>query len=487
MFNALAYTSCVVQLPLLTEGVPRGVAESEASAWKGSAGLFTCHTVAGTEEQAKVIDLAYVNDDYCDCLDGSDEPGTSACAGSRHRRVSFHCRNDAFQGYDIASSRVNDNVCDCCDGSDERDGLCGDTCAVLAKQVEEANRAQRDMFESGARQRAMLVSAAEESLQEERSALQRSRRLLEDATTSRQVVEQQANAVIERESALREEMNKSAQQEAEMRLGLHLLTHERLLHMVVRLAREADAGVTRSILQLTGELQNINCTDTVIGCDPPSLIQSDEVVEVDELSSDERDSALSDVVEGEINELDLDDELTDDNDNDVDAEVEPEDKEVTQAKTIVAAINESFQQAQDFLLPDAVKFRDTLAELDKTIGDLESTVKEKTELVEETDYGPQHVWFSLRDTCFDNELHGYKWQFCPLKQVKQDTVSLGKFARWENDYSTMVFEGGTRCWNGPERSAEIHLECGSDAALVAVEEPSKCVYKGRFQTPLQCI
>lgn len=77
------------------------------------------------------IPLSKVNDDYCDCLDGSDEPGTSACSNGK-----FFCQNKGhkvaprdickmilqlyitlirlslvLQSKFIAASRVNDYIC----------------------------------------------------------------------------------------------------------------------------------------------------------------------------------------------------------------------------------------------------------------------------------------------------------------------------------------------------------------------------------------
>ncbi|MED6203962.1 Glucosidase 2 subunit beta [Stylosanthes scabra] len=68
-----------------------------------------------------------LNDNFCDCPDGTDEPGTSACSAGK-----FYCRNLGSKPQFIFSSHVNDLFCDCCDGSDENDGhiRCPNTCVM---------------------------------------------------------------------------------------------------------------------------------------------------------------------------------------------------------------------------------------------------------------------------------------------------------------------------------------------------------------------
>ena len=108
---------------------------------------------------SRIIRFLQINDDYCDCADGSDEPGTAACSHG----PGYHCANVGYRAIDLPSSRVNDGICDCCDGSDEYDGTsapqpCVNTCAALGRAELELRKSEAELHKKGAAKRADMIS-----------------------------------------------------------------------------------------------------------------------------------------------------------------------------------------------------------------------------------------------------------------------------------------------------------------------------------------
>lgn len=105
-----------------------------------------------------VIEWDQVNDNICDCPDGSDEPGTAACAQGK-----FWCANEGFYGQYIPSFLVNDGVCDydvCCDGSDEGSDKCPNRCAEVRQQYDRyKTKVEGQVQQALDLQRAMKVKA----------------------------------------------------------------------------------------------------------------------------------------------------------------------------------------------------------------------------------------------------------------------------------------------------------------------------------------
>lgn len=121
---------------------PRGVALSKSSLYAPGE-TFACL------DGKKTIKFNQVNDDYCDCADASDEPGTAGTLRKNKLKKSqfstnsfsacpdgqFHCTNAGHKPKNIPSSRVNDGICDCCDASDEYQskGECVNICSDLGR------------------------------------------------------------------------------------------------------------------------------------------------------------------------------------------------------------------------------------------------------------------------------------------------------------------------------------------------------------------
>ncbi|CAO2198283.1 unnamed protein product [Urochloa humidicola] len=129
-----ASAAAASKLPLDTLGIP----PQDEAYYKG--GVIKCRDGSGRFSRDQL------NDDFCDCPDGTDEPGTSACPEGK-----FYCKNAGHTPITIFSSRVNDGICDCCDGSDEYDSnvTCKNTCWEAGKAAREKLKKKIATYKSG--------------------------------------------------------------------------------------------------------------------------------------------------------------------------------------------------------------------------------------------------------------------------------------------------------------------------------------------------
>ncbi|XP_062196511.1 glucosidase 2 subunit beta-like [Phragmites australis] len=142
--------------PLDTLGIP----PQDEAYYRG--GVIKCRDGSGRFTRDKL------NDDFCDCPDGTDEPGTSACPEGK-----FYCKNAGHTPITIFSSRVNDGICDCCDGSDEYDSnvTCKNTCWEAGKAARENLKKKVATYKSGAIIRKQEVERAKEALAKDEAEL----------------------------------------------------------------------------------------------------------------------------------------------------------------------------------------------------------------------------------------------------------------------------------------------------------------------------
>ncbi|CAH2069756.1 unnamed protein product [Thlaspi arvense] len=122
------------------------------------------------KDGSKKFTKAQLNDDFCDCADGTDEPGTSACPNGK-----FYCRNAGHSPLVLFSSRVNDGICDCCDGSDEYDGkvTCPNTCWEAGKAARENLKKKIETYNQGLVIRRKDIEQAEVGLEKDEAELKK--------------------------------------------------------------------------------------------------------------------------------------------------------------------------------------------------------------------------------------------------------------------------------------------------------------------------
>jgi len=484
---------------------------------------------------AKTIPWTAVNDDYCDCLDGSDEPGTSACPDN-----TFYCANEGHIGASIPSSRVNDGLCEptCCDGTDEPAGVCENTCVKAGELFRQKQEAARKLQGTGSKIRSTYIAFARKEKKRLEGEIEDCQK--EIAIRVREVA--RVKDLVDRTEALSAEVLEHRKKSP---LYASLITHHNALKSLQRehkkhLEREKQLS---DILHTLRHGYNPNYQDMAV---LEAVRGWEYLADLPHLGEAEREEGGADDGEATANIDDVKEEL-----EEGEWSVEQLEQQLDELLHVdhvsllmehdsyvddhayVSPLYNVKAYLPDFLIPqydilrdtllsglqllgivkgsstaasEANKAREKLNDAERSLNvaqkDLEQAKKELDDLFDPTRYGAKGEWKKLHDVCLKKDTGGYEYEVCLFEGAMQrpshggSSYSLGKFSSWnlspdvvegsKEYYSTQMYSHGTRCWNGPERSVKLELTCGTENALLTVTELEKCEYVFTGTTPALC-
>ncbi|EFO26185.1 hypothetical protein LOAG_02299 [Loa loa] len=443
-------------------------------------------------DNSKSIPFSQVNDDYCDCPDGSDEPGTSACPNAK-----FHCLNRGFKPDDLPSNRVNDQICDCCDGSDEWDsGVdCADICNELGAKYREEIRQKTELVKQGFVKRVELVAAGQQLKNEKLEKLKSLKKELDEIIKLRA----DARTKMDEKASLAEEAKKKHEETWEEEK--QRLKQEYVQILFTAFDSNKDGKITLEELKLAKEF-DIN-GDGAVSDDEIKHILPDGVEECSfELFSENVYENIRSLFEkpSEIaTEIDENEQLPDSNGIDTLREIKSNESESIDVKIPripnIDLNRPAFDKETQAIVKEAENAKKEYDDVDKLCTDLELSIKD-SEQYDGDDFGTDMAWASLKGKCFEMDENEYTYKLCLFDKAVQKgknsaiDTDLGKWSGWigtePNKYTLQSYEKGTPCWNGPDRSTKVVTECGEETQLVGASEPSKCEYLFTLRSPAAC-
>lgn len=449
---------------------------------------FTC--LDGSE----TIPFSLVNDDFCDCADGSDEPGTSACPNGM-----FYCINRGHKPLDLLSSRVNDGICDCCDGSDEYDSSaqCTNSCDELGKKAREEKRLKLERQEAGYKIKLQYISDGDKSKAEKHDKLAKLKAEIGMLDAELKTLEEAKNVAEEPEKLAKEEQDKkweeerqaqrAAEKEAQAKKGFEILDVNKDNHISIE-----EIQLRPKLDDIDNNVSKEEATDYLGGeesldFDTFYSMAWDKVHENVDLTEDkppEKNDEAADkddqIKDDEIKDNEIKDEESED--DDLEEEEEEDDKRV-------------YDEATQALIDKADKARKELQEAKDKKQDLEREIKDAEKFLE-MDFGNNNEFIALYEQCYEYTDREYTYKLCPFQKCTQrnknggSETSLGVWGHWdgpEDDrYSRMKYDNGEKCWNGPSRSTVVKMKCGSEEKITAAMEPNRCEYLMEFVTSTIC-
>ncbi|PWN52144.1 hypothetical protein IE53DRAFT_361022 [Violaceomyces palustris] len=494
-----------------------------------------------------VIPFDAINDDYCDCPDGSDEPGTSACPNA-----TFYCQNKGHLPATILSSRVNDGLCDpeCCDGSDESDGKvrCPDTCEKVGKEFRKRAAEAENLRRAGAKIRAKYISDGKK----ERSTLESEIAKLEIEVEVASEKEQRLKRALELAESADAEM---IERKKASPLYKTLNTHQEALR-ALQSKNGALKEELRTLTMLLDDLAkgyNPNYQDMAVKGAVVAYKEwrgGYETKQDKEGGEAEENSVDTQGVEGEnkmLNKL-LDDgdwasakiyelvgknvlELMDDgfggqggstSDSDAgilfriheylpDAVVPYFEAMVDTLldllikANVITDVKRMTPRSEDEAEPENVTLaRKAYNDASSNLRSIQASLEGKRNVLQNMSsrFGREAEFKALDGQCIQNNMGEYTYEYCFFGRTRQipnkggAPVSLGNFDTWDpsgnfNDtqdgyYLSQLYSNGQKCWNGPHRSSLVELVCDTKNALLDVFEAEKCIYSMKVSTPAVC-
>jgi len=500
----------------------KGVSPSDLPKYRS--GAFHCLHDHGASRQ--LLPLSAVNDEFCDCSDGSDEPGTSACAGQL--QTLFYCKNEGSDTAFIYTSRVNDGICDCCDGSDEwraaqasslAPGICPNTCVEEGRKLAEERARREAGVKSGIKQRKNFEQTAKVELAKRSEDLASKRQEL--GRLQAEVL--QAKATLESVTALHEAASQAAantsaesatdsQGQSSGNTPDTALLTESTPTAPGRSTEEknlegdaTEASATNADPTSAAAEQASSSDDTVVSEYTKWMDGAEKTSGGQEADSVDRVDSNDD---GEDYFVRLDDHDLDDDSPDAQSETSNTDGQSETSNTLEERRKE---EPAGFLAWYWSKVRATAllicrkiwicrkphAQGDKEVAEqayaglqqrVSTSQAEISKLEEniETFTGEYLLAFmSLDKRCISMKDNQYKWELCFFAKAKQDDTSLGKWQKWERP-GVGVFANGDQCWGGPQRSLRVLFHCGPNEEMYDVSEPSRCSYEAHVRHPAAC-
>ncbi|KPM05814.1 glucosidase 2 subunit beta-like protein 1 [Sarcoptes scabiei] len=472
------------------------------------------------------IPFLWVNDDYCDCNDGSDEPGTSACSNGL-----FHCSNIGFVEKIIPSSRVNDGICDCCDASDEYNSStkCINNCLQLGDQMRREQEEYLELLRQGNKIRQTYIELAKQKIEEAKKQVEN---LKADLAGSEEIkngklemknqAEQLEKEALEAHRLKEEELRN--QRETEELKRKEIEESNRASVVFKKLDINQDGFVSIDEVKTISKFDRnhdgqIDDDEAKFYLNALDKVDSDQFLDqawplikpiidsINEFNEQSHKSASNDAASENANDSAEIDESLDENAEDESLDQEENENNYSAKPEQNANLPDANNMGDEFLskleydestkqiMDEARKARDEYNAAQSKCQDIQTKLRE-VEVLLETDFGPDGEYLALKDQCFELHENEYIYKLCPFESASQKSkdggseTNLGRWGKWsgseQNHYERFIMDGGVQCWNGPSRSVIVHVSCGSENQLTRASEPNRCEYSFDFKTPAAC-